>query len=637
MIDSPAHFWAVQLNKAIKCMRSAWVRLLALLLGLMLLPVAVSASLPWSNVDPALGLKVTVQHWIDPTASKGIDQVAATQTAIRFEPLQSEKMFNLGLNDRLWIRVELDRSTQRTDHVILWIPLPLLDSVKLHQKDSAGRWMVSEAGDKVAVASWPEPGRYPRFHLELPPGKSTIYLQVASSTPVSLPIHISSEQQAQAHDREGFLGLGLVVGVLLTLVITCFVTAYTYRDRLYMLYGFYMLVMVLAVGAYTGLSAYLLWDQSPKWADAAQGVLAMLSVGGAFFFIVELLGTRKTEQRLTWALNFLALASLPLALAYMLLPRAWGVIVLGVYVPVGATLALLLAGRAWLRGDQVGKWICIAYLPLALAVSMAIARAFGWVPVSWWVQYGVTLALLIEAPTMMVALHVRSRERHEIKTREQAMATHDALTGLLKEHLFDYRVNQAVKRSALRREDAAIVIVSLVNHEAIFQAYGSTVAEQSVLRAVIKLRRVLGDIETLARLGPSRFGLILEGPSHRDRITELGARIVAQGLMPLPGLVPSVILQFHVAAACLRELPPGDRDIKKELQDLLSGMSRRTHRPIRFLEVSSLPRTGAESPIGANPTDPLTSPGSIDDLDTPGPEDSQPTMGDTLQLMEPRR
>jgi two-component system, sensor histidine kinase LadS len=203
---------------------------------------------------------------------------------------------------------------------------------------------------------------------------------------------------------------------------------------------------------------------------------------------------------------------------------------------------------------------------------------------------------------MMVALHVRSRLRHEIRTREQALNTQDALTGLLTEYIFDDRIKQTLVRSIKRREDAAIVMISLVNYPTIAHAHGLPVAEQSILRAVIKLRKVVRDVETVARIGTSHFGLILEGTTHRSRVTDIGARLIAQGLMPLPGLVPEVTLQFHLAAVVLRELPGADQDIKASLQGLLKGMSARTRRPIRFLEATTvggtpLPRPSTPSPV----------------------------------------
>ncbi|MFM7332119.1 MAG: diguanylate cyclase domain-containing protein, partial [Brachymonas sp.] len=304
-------------------------------------------------------------------------------------------------------------------------------------------------------------------------------------------------------------------------------------------------------------------------------------------FIETLLGGRVFSRKILNGVIALGVACVPLAVIYSLVPKSIGVVILGIYMLFIAGFGLGLPAWAWKHGNRVGKWIVFAYFPLACAVCLAIARAFGWVPVSWVVQYGVIVALLIEAPMMMVALNVRSRDRHEISTREQAMATQDALTGLLNEHIFDDRVKQAQLRHEKRSEDAAIVLISLVNYKHIAEAYGLQVAEQSVLRSVIKLRKIVRDVETVARVGDSYFGLILEGESKRTRITEMGARLIAQGLMPLPGLVPEVTLQFHIVGVVFREVPQNDLDIKNSLLILLSSMSRRTRRPIRFLDADS--------------------------------------------------
>jgi two-component system, sensor histidine kinase LadS len=588
-----AHYF----SKAFKCMRLS--RLLPCALALALPAGAAladhAASVLIAEADRSQ-FAAAAHFWHEKPAKASIEQAAEAASAARFMPLVDETMFDLKPQDRLWIRLDVDRKNTASEHVILWIPLPLLDSVTLYQLGADGKWQASRAGDRIAVVAWPEPGRYPRFHLELPPGKSSIYLQVQGTTPISIPLHMGSEVEAQAADRQGFLGLGVIVGVLLTLVLMCMVTAYTYKDRLYLLYGAYMLIMILAVGAYTGLSAYLLWNQSPMWADAAQGVMAMLAAGGALYFIEAMLGARQFARKLSVVLLALGVLALPLAVVYYLVPRSVGVIILGVYMIAITTIGLTLASRAWRRGDLVGKWVFFAYAPLALAVLLALARSYGWIGVSWVVQYGVVIALLIEAPMMMVALNVRSRERHEITTREQAMKTQDALTGLLKEHIFNDRIRQTLGRSIKRREDAAIVLISLVNYNSIADSHGLPVAEQSVLRAVIKLRKVVRDVETVARVGTSHFGLILEGASDRSRITEIGARLIAQGLMPLPGLVPEVTLQFHLAAAVLRELPSAERDLKDDLHALLKSMSPRSRRPIRFLEAATTGGTPLPQP-----------------------------------------
>lgn len=540
-------------------------------------------SLTVSESD-AVRLEGRAHFWHEKPARLGINEVASPANSSSFLPLAQETMFDLQPQNALWIRLDLDHKVSSSEHFVLWIPIPLIDKVNLYQPTEAGRWSIASAGDRVPVAQWPEPGRYPRFHLELPPGKTSLYLKIDGRTPFSMPIHIGSEIAAQGSDRQGFLGMGMVLGVLFTLVLFCFVTAYTYRDRLYLLYGMYMLLMVLAVASYTGLAAYVLWDRSPQWADSSNGVLTLMTAGAALSFLEAMLGGGRFTPRLSRAILTVAAACLPLAVLFYFLPRSAGVAILGVYMLVVGYVGLALSVQAWRQGVAVGKWVFLAYFPLFLAVLLAIARTYSWVSVSWVVQYGVIIALLIEAPTMMVALHVRSRERHEISTREQAMTTQDALTGLLKEHIFDDRLKQTMARSIKRREDAAVVLISLVNYEAIAQAYGAPVAEQSILRAVIKLRKVLRDVDTVARVGTSHFGLIMEGVGHRSRVTDIGARLIAQGLMPLPGLVPEVTLQFHLAAVLIRDIPAVQIDIKEELLAVLGAMSRRTRRPIRFWE-----------------------------------------------------
>ncbi len=584
-----AQLLALNFGKAFKCMRlRAWMGA-AIWLALGAGAAHADHGSAVMIADSERGqIEAKAYFWHEKPGKATIEQAASASKLESYMPLAEETMFHFKPQDRVWIRLDVERKSASLEHVMVWLPLPLLDSVTLYQQTTDGKWKALQAGDRVAVAEWPEPGRYPRFHVEPKFGKATYYLQIQGSTPLSIPLHIGSEISAQAADRQGFLAMGGVVGVMFTLVLMCMVTAYTYRDRLYFLYGLYMLVMILALSAYTGLAAYLLWDRSPMWADTSQGVLAILSAGGALYFVEAMLAGRRFARRISMVLLVLGGCSLPLALLYFFVSRSVGVIILGVYMLSVGSVGLTLAVRAWRNGDAVGKWIFAAYTPLVLAVLLAIARAYGWLIVSWVVQYGVVVALLIEAPMMMVALHVRSRQRHEINTREQDMGTQDALTGLLKEMIFDDRVRQTLVRAQKRKEDAAIVVISLVNYDLIAAAYGLPVAEQSVLRAVIKLRKVLRDVDTVARVGTSQFGLILDGVSHRSRITEIGARLIAQGLMPLPGLVPEVTLQFHVATAVLRELSNGETDVKSELLGLLSSMSPRTRRPIRFLDSASI-------------------------------------------------
>jgi diguanylate cyclase (GGDEF)-like protein len=279
----------------------------------------------------------------------------------------------------------------------------------------------------------------------------------------------------------------------------------------------------------------------------------------------------------------LGIAGLALAWLPALLPKATHLPAVGAYVTFASVTALLVAAAAWWRGDTVGRYVFAAQLPMVVAVVATVFRALGWADVPYVSQYLVVLGLVIEVPLMLVALFIRARDRHSAEIREQALSTQDALTGLLAPHLFQDRLRQVVTRHRRDGESAAIVYIDLVNHARIRETFGTAAAEQSLLRSVIKLRRLLRDVDTVSRVGEARFGVILEGASSRASVTERAARLIAAGLMPLPGLKPDVTLQFHIAALLLNERSLEADEVQAALSAQLARMSPRTRRPIRFI------------------------------------------------------
>ena len=578
-------------------------------------PIAPPVSLPITldSAGPSRNIAVQAQWWLDVRGQSRIDDVAGMPVpamSARFDTHREDTMYALDSSQRLWARIDLMRPLQMPADWVLSVPLPLIDGVTLYQRDPFdGAWLSQSAGDKIAVSRWGMKGRYPHFRLNLSPGLTTFFIQIQGSTPMTIPLILARESVHTEQEQLGYLGLGMVLGSLLLLVAVCFAMGYTYRDRLYFLYGLYACLMMLAVAAYTGLAAQLLWNDSPVWADASQGSLAFFAGGAALAFINKLLSVRSYSQIwYRWLVGLAALGPL-LGLLYLLVERPAGVKMLALYTLAASGSGLWVAWRSWRRGDGVGLWVLAAYVPLVVMVLLAIGRALGWLPVSWLVQYGVLVSMVTEVPLLMVALNLRSRERHTTQTRAMAMATQDALTGLLAGHIFKDRTLQAVRSAQRHGGNTAVVLVRLVNYKDIAASHGAAVAEQSVLRSVIKLRRVLRDVDAAGRVDQAVFGLLLEGVASRDEVTQRCARLIALGLMPLKGLKPDVTLQFQFAAVLLREHTGPGEELLTLLADKLNSMSARTRRPIRFLQ----PIDTAALPLDAHPMSELPPDGELPD------------------------
>jgi two-component system, sensor histidine kinase LadS len=494
----------------------------------------------------------------------------------------------------VWLHLRLaapvDAKPAETSAVILEVPVPRIDMAELFTLQADGSWARQQAGDSLPNARWTRPGSHPSFDIKLQAGvQQDVLLRLRNAVPLVVPITISSLREFQRHQQVDYLLQGMVFGVMLLLLVICLVQGYMYQDKVYVVYAAYVILEALTLATYTGVAAHFLWNQSPFWADTSLAVLALLVVNSIMWLARALTATAVRNPRLNKWMVVLGVLGVVSAAVFPFVPRATiGLGLLGVMVPALLIVALVAAVRSWRMGDPVGKWAMLAFLPVAVTGLSALSRILG-ITSGWWTsQYPVIYAITLQVPLILIALNLRSRERHAMQTRSEAMATRDALTGLLAGHLFQDRVQQAFVRSRRHGEDAAVLLVSLVNYRQIIAVHGTTVAEHSLLRAVIKLRRLLRDVDTAARTGPSQFGLILEGAKTREQVTQMAARLIALGLMPLKGLVPEVTLQFQFSAVLLREYTEEVAELEPQLQALLARISPRSRRPIRFLKITSM-------------------------------------------------
>ena len=522
--------------------------------------------------------------WVDADGNMPIGQVLESGEG-KFLPSGANTVYALGHRGALWQRYRFSKSEDSRQDWVLEFPRPLLDQVTIYQVTPSGGWSSQTAGDTVPVDSWPDPGRFAQFGLQLPdPAFRDVYVRVQNVTRFSLPVRVGSRSDQRQRLQLEYLVVGVVFGALLLVIVACMVQSGVYRDRAYGWYALYASALTLVIAAWTGVAGHLLWSHSSWWNDLAPGFLGTLAGGAALLVIHQLCGAGARHKWFDRFAYGLGIAALPASLVYAVIDRRGGVPLIGVYLACVVVTGLSKAWLTWRRGDIIGLWVLGAFTPMALATLVLVTNVVGLQPSSWFSQYGLMAGLAIEVPLLLIALNLRSRERHSVEARALALSSQDALTGLLAPHIFHDRLKQVVARARRNREPAAVMYIELINYRYIKKTWGVAVAEQSLLRSVIKLRRILRDVDTVGRVDEFRFGLILEGVTSRAPVTELAARLIAAGLMPLKGLKPEVVLQFHVAAVLLQERWGSAPEITQALTDLVQHMGARSRRPIRFLE-----------------------------------------------------
>jgi len=537
-----------------------------------------------------------IPTWLDPGAHADIATVAGSPK--RFETGPALRRHQLTSNDALWVRLRLVRAAGETARWTLNVPLPFVDAVTLYQPDGKGGWTTQSAGDTLSQNEWSKRGLYPDFDLQLPAGApQEVFLQVRNFKHLSMPIRLATAPQRDAERQLEWICVGLILGALLTLAVLSLVRFLEHRNPSDGWASLFGLLVMATVAQLNGVLNAVVWVALPQWGDYANSVMPVVTVGCGLLFMRNIYTLSTHYHRYDAFLDSTAWAAIASVLSYAVLDRAtadWvGAFVLFfvTFVGLGATLL------SWRGNSSVWRWLMLAYLPQFLGLLRLVAEAAGLVPTWWEMRYLTSLGVALSVPTMVYALGLVTHDRKELATRTKHLPTQDALTGLLTEETFQKQLEQACARARESGETVALVKVRIVNHERIRTAFGDTTAEQCLLRAVVKLHRILRDVDLAGRVGTSSFALLMEGLASREAVTERMVKLIASGLIPLPGLEPEVTLQFQAACVLLQDNPlPPDR-VLADLETLLSGMSARTRRPVRFLE----PAPTLSAPMNTSP------------------------------------
>ena len=585
-------------------MPSLLMRLLVIVWCLGVVP-GLAAEPPVGNVllledsTPSLQIGTDIDTWLDEGSHATIEQITAGTA--RFKPVPALTRNTLNKYDTLWIKVRVRRSSGSNVHWTLNLPLPFVDRVTFYKTDATGQWKAQQAGDTLAQTEWHKPGLYPDFDFELPDNTpQNLYLQVRNFKELSVPIRLATVRLRETQRQQEFIGLGLMFGALLSLTVLSMLRFLEHRKAIDGWAALFALLIAATLAQISGVLNALVWAQVPELANSASNVMPVIAVGSTLLFIRNVFVLHVNFHRYDRFLSFVGWGTIASMLLFAVVDRFvadWVCAIVMLFAAVVGTGATVLS---WHQGSTAGRWMMIALLPQFFALTYMLGETVGLVPLLWQMRYLTSACVAISIPILMYALTQLTHDRKELVVRANHLPTQDALTGLLTPEIFQTHLEGAVQRAIDHREPLALVLLRITNHEHIREAYSDTIAEQCLLRAVVKIQRILRDVDPAGRVGTAQFGLLMEGVTTRKALTERMVKLVGSGLIPLPGLVPEVTLHFQAACVLLHENPLPPERALDDLRGLLSEMSPNTRRPIRFLE--AVPTEASAWEPSANPT-----------------------------------
>jgi GGDEF domain-containing protein len=519
-------------------------------------------------------LGVAGQAWIDPDGSATPEDVA-DGTRIQWSPTHEAAVYPLTPDKALWIRFTVN--VPGTERWYLQVPYPAVDKVTLYGIEGSGGWGQA-AGDTIAVNDWPVPHRFPL--LPLAPGPQEYILKVQNTHSFGAPIEFVTESYLLRDEQQTSVILGIYFGLAGLAVALAVLSAVSLRDICYGLYAVSVMLMALTQASLTGISGLHLWPGWPWWNDFSAIALPVLGVGSLQWFFAEVVSMKERSRSLHFGLVGAGLLSI-VAAGFI----AWGnpaarITVMISYIATAGTFGLAAIVWAARRGDRWAGWLLAGSLPVAIGSIFPLGRAAGFIPLGFWATHGMQMGMALELPIVLLILILRSQQRREHIRRLHGFDKVDPATGLLNATVFEQSLVRMMARSQRLKYQSAILIIDIINAEQIRKQYGARSAEELPLQVAGRLLAAARDIDSVARLGDLRFGMLIEGPLTVEDAASEGPRIVARCLMPFKNKPLDWVAQVRVAQTIVPTQRADSRQVIERLEALLANVSPESKRAV---------------------------------------------------------
>ncbi len=171
------------------------------------------------------------------------------------------------------------------------------------------------------------------------------------------------------------------------------------------------------------------------------------------------------------------------------------------------------------------------------------------------------LFLRFENDSLLVELQLAKEQLEITNKRLQKEATHDPLTQVANRHLFEVILQDVIKRSAHHHHSFALLYLDIDKFKEVNDTYGHHAGDQLLLVVIARIKNILRETDTVARMGGDEITIILENIPNLKRIAEIADRICQSIAKP----IKIDDIETHVFASIGISLYPLDGTDSKKL------------------------------------------------------------------------
>lgn len=334
---------------------------------------------------------------------------------------------NLGNSpSTFWLRMEITNESE-FEQLLLEIPYPILDRIALYEIDGENPRLVEELGEDFHFHKRTFEHQNFIFNLDIAPNFSKRYLiKVSSGEQILLPLSVGSYQAIYESHITLDLISGIYFGIILVMFLYNLFIYFSVRDRSYLFYVAYILLVGLTQAILKGYAFKYLWPGSPWLALHSVSIVGALVGIATIFFVKDFLSVKKYAPKLNWGLNIiigLDVIAIILSIGGWL-NTSYGLVDLT--AGLGALLILVVAIKTYRLGYRPAKFFLLAWSVFLASVLVFVLKDYGIVPYNIYTRYALEIGSAIEVILLSFAL----ADRINILKKEKEVSQAQALKAL---------------------------------------------------------------------------------------------------------------------------------------------------------------------------------------------------------------
>ncbi|WP_322629338.1 diguanylate cyclase [Halothiobacillus sp.] len=365
-------------------------------------------------------------------------------------------------------------------------------------------------GDRLPFDQRPIESRFFAFDQLFGPGRTDIFVRIATPDPMVVPIFLTTPNQDEVQSEFQSYSYGFLYGFLFALLIYNAMLYAGLRQKRYLLYAVYLGMFLLMNIAYTGHGFRWIWPDSTVWTQWAQPTLMVLYAASGLLFGLSFLDTRVHFPRLHKAVLGLIVGVGFLLLLTILLGDQRDALLLAFSFVCLFTVIMLALGVASVRASVRGaSYFLLAAFAAMVGAALTALAVWGVIPFNEWTFRAADIGLMLDATLLALALTYQFRIGQVEKIRAEELARVDPLTGVNNRRAFTDVCGPVWHFAQRHNGHLSLILLDLDHFKRINDRYGHPCGDE-ILRTTAKiLVQSIRDHDVLARWGGEEFILLL--------------------------------------------------------------------------------------------------------------------------------